>query len=172
MSELFLMNELFGLPAFDKPSTLAHRGGHHQAQVRNEAYPHLAVDFYEHNNQYVVQADLPGFRKDDIDVHIENGVLSLQASRNTSKVYTDAPTTIETNEPTPASDQANANTKDEASAAPTYYRRERSSAKVVRAFRLPVNAAKDQAEVTYVDGVLTVTIPKEPNTGAKKLTIA
>jgi HSP20 family protein len=144
MSDTLTVNDLIN-------SVLTSRGHHHGQPTR-----HMAVDMYEHDDTYVVQADLPGYPKENIDVTIENGVLSVEAARGSRP---------------DEKDKDKDKDKDSASK-PTYYHRERTSGKVARAFRLPVNAAKDQAEVTFVDGVLTVTIPKEANSGVKKLSIA
>ena len=173
MAELFL-NELFGVPStVFRRGPPADNGYHHNAlSLRNEASSQLAVDFYEEGDTYVLQADLPGFEKENIDVHIDDRTLSLEATRIRTK-------TVTSTDADPAEGEGEGDGEGESEGVPkleapkvTYYRRERSTDKVARAFHLPVNAAKDQAEVTYVDGVLTVTIPKQVNPGAKKLTIA
>lgn len=165
---------------------------------------HVAVDLYEHNNSYVMMTDLPGYDKADIEVQIEDGVLSVAAERDTRRaavsVFTaaDSATSIPvppmsavsiddiyvdsdgdefaTAEPETETEPGDASVKTTHAPASTptakYYHRERSSGKVARAFRLPKDADEDKAEVTYVDGVLTVTVPKVAKIGPIKLPIA
>jgi len=104
----------------------------------------MHVDFIENPENYELHADLPGYAKDNINVHVDNGVLTLEATRDETK----------------SSEEGN------------YYHKERSWGKVYRSFRLPVDANKDTAETKYVDGVLSITFPKVANAGAKKLTIS
>jgi len=148
-----LLNEMFGGPSFHRRS-----GSSASSALTNPAEARYAlqaaslpVDFLEKGNNYEVHADLPGYKKEDIEVHINDGVLSMEARRDTVK--------------TEKSD-------DKDGEAATYYHQERHSSKVHRAFRLPANASHDEAKVTYVDGVLTITIPKVEKTGSKKLAIA
>ncbi len=105
--------------------------------------PQMKVDFMEKDNEYVLHAELPGYKKEDLNVHVDNGVLSVEASKNEEK------------------EEKTSN----------YYHKERSWGKVQRSFRLPVNADKDKAAVAYVDGVLTVSMPKCEVSTKKKLTI-
>jgi HSP20 family protein len=143
MSDLMMFHPFFGGNAFDGTGTLAnHRGA--GALTARQGHGHLSVDFVENDTNYVVHADLPGYSKDDINVHVEDGVLSLEASKTeTKEENTDK-----------------------------YYFKERFCGKVHRSFRLPVNANTAEAAVSYKDGVLAVTIPKSANSGAKKLAIA
>ena len=87
---------------------------------------------------------MPGFAKDNIQVHIDNGVLTLEATKDETKTEE----------------------KDK------YYHKERTWGKVYRSFRLPVDANQDTTDVKYTDGVLSISFPKVANAGAKKLTIA
>ena len=137
MSDLVLLTNLFDSPLFQGAMT-------HPLPSRND-HGKLSVDFKENENNYELHADLPGYNKDDIHVHVEEGVLSVEASKSETK------------------------TEEEPG---KYYFKERFSGKVHRSFRLPVNANSDAAEVSYTDGVLAVAIPKLENVGAKKLTIA
>ena len=112
----------------------------HKAAMNSMPMP---VDFVEEPARYVLHADLPGFKKDDINISVENGVLSLDASKDETKM----------------DDKAN------------YFHRERAWGKVHRSFRLPTNASHANAAVGYTDGVLSITFPKVENPGATKLTI-
>ena len=140
MSDLMMFNPFFGGSPFDG-TLVNHRGA--GALTTRQGHGHLSVDFVENDNSYVIHADLPGYKKDDINVHVEDGVLSLDASKSETKE--------EKND--------------------KYYFKERFSGKVHRSFRLPVNANTHEAAVSYKDGVLEVNIPKSANSGAKKLTV-
>ena len=134
MSDLVHFNNIFNNP-FSNNGALTKRRGH----------GHLSVDFLENEKNYELQADLPGYKKEDINIHVEDGVMSMEASKSETKT-----------EEVPGK----------------YYFKERFSGKVHRSFRLPVNADGEAAEVNYTDGVVSVTIPKRENAGAKKLAIA
>ena len=49
-------------------------------EFRNE--PFIRTDINEKENEYVLEAELPGFKKEDIDVEIEDGYLTISANRN------------------------------------------------------------------------------------------
>jgi HSP20 family molecular chaperone IbpA len=91
------------------------------------------VDVVDLGQSYEIRADLPGFAKDKIDLRVQGNVVTLRAEQ---------PDTVET--------------KDE----PTYLRRERGYRSVERAFELPELVVADQVAAKYLDGVLTLSIPK------------
>jgi HSP20 family protein len=97
-----------------------------------------SLDVKETKDAYMVQADLPGVNKKDIQVRVENGILTLAGSRKAEH--------------------------EEESRDKTWHRVERSWGSYTRAVRLGdgVDAAKVSAE--YKDGVLTVTVPKKEET--------
>lgn len=99
------------------------------------------VDIKETDHAYSLKADLPGFDKKDLDVHYENGVLSIAASRNS---------TIED--------------KDEEG---NFLRRERSSSSYRRQFMLQ-NVDEDEIKAEFKDGVLHLNLPKMANHDDKR----
>lgn len=137
-------NDFFDTPSFHVIPYPGSKNGHNNSIVTRNQASQMHVDFIENTDNYELHADLPGYAKDNINVHVDNGVLTLEATRDETK------------------------TKEESN----YYHKERSWGKVYRSFRLPVDASKDKAETKYVDGVLSITFPKVPNEGAKKLTIS
>jgi len=91
----------------------------------------VAVDIEDQGDAYVVRADLPGYERENIDVEIGEGRLSVSAERES---------------------EFEAETEE-------YVRRERSSSSVSRTIELPGPVAAEAASATYSNGVLTVTLP-------------
>ncbi|XP_028777447.1 17.3 kDa class I heat shock protein-like [Neltuma alba] len=100
----------------------------------NSAFVSTRVDWKETPEAHVFKADLPGLKKDDVKVEIEDDrVLQISGERNVEK-----------------------EDKND-----TWHRVERSSGKFTRRFRLPESAKMDQVKASMENGVLTVTVPKE-----------
>ncbi|KAI9125724.1 hypothetical protein K1719_003142 [Acacia pycnantha] len=100
----------------------------------NSAFVGSRIDWKETPEAHVFKADLPGLKKEEVKVEIEDDrVLQLSGERNVEK--------------------EDKNEK--------WHRVERSSGKFLRRFRLPENAKMDQVKASMENGVLTVTIPKE-----------
>jgi len=92
------------------------------------------VDWKETPEAHVFKADLPGMKKEEVKVEIEDDrVLQISGERSIEKED--------------ENDQ--------------WHRMERSSGKFMRKFRLPDNAKMEQIEASMENGVLTVTVPKE-----------
>ena len=98
------------------------------------AFANARIDWKETPQAHVFKADLPGLKKDEVKVEVEEGRI-LQISGERSK------------------EQEEKNDK--------WHLVERSSGKFLRRFRLPENAKTDQVKACLENGVLTVTIPKE-----------
>ena len=91
-----------------------------------------SADIVENDNEYVIKADLPEVKKDDIDVRVENGILTLSGERRVEK-----------------------STDNERE-----HRRETFYGKFARSFSLPDDVDADQISAESRDGVLKVRIPK------------
>ena len=128
-------------------STNATNSNNNQLASFYKSQQQMSVDFVEKDKEYELHADLPGYNKDDISVNLDNGVLSMEASRHGDK------------------------SEEKETKTGKYYYRERFSGTVHRSFRLPANANGDDAKVNYDNGVLTVSIPKRADANTKKLTI-
>ena len=97
------------------------------------AFVSTRVDWKETPEAHVLKADLPGLKKEEVKVEIEDDrVLQISGERNVEK--------------------EDKNDK--------WHRVERSSGKFMRRFRLPENAKMDQVKASMENGVLTVTVPK------------
>ncbi|RYQ90312.1 hypothetical protein Ahy_B09g096467 isoform A [Arachis hypogaea] len=100
---------------------------------KNSAFVNARVDWRETPEAHVLKADLPGLKKEEVKVEIEdNSVLQISGERNVEK-----------------------EDKND-----TWHRVERSSGKFMRRFRLPENAKMDEVKASMENGVLTVTVPK------------
>src|SRR5690242_2354232 len=91
-----------------------------------------ALDVCEDKDNFVVHAELPGMKREEIDVSLHDGALSISGERKTEKKYDEAET----------------------------YRTERFFGKFQRTVTLPAPVAADKAKAQYKDGVLTITLPK------------
>ncbi len=103
----------------------------------------LALDISEHENQVIVRASLPGFKKDEVDVQVHDGVLTIKAER--------------------CEEEETTNEK--------FYRRERRYGSFQRSITLPGIGADADASAELVDGVLTVRIPQAANARPRKIAI-
>jgi HSP20 family protein len=103
----------------------------------------LPLDVAEEGGDIVVRASLPGFRKEDIDVQIHNGVLSIKADH-----------------------AEETETKDE-----HYYRRERRVGSVSRRIALPGVVSEATANAELKDGILTLRIPQAEVAKPKQIKI-
>lgn len=92
------------------------------------------TDIKEDGNNYILEADLPGFKKEDIDLSIDNDCLTIKAQRHSQ-----------------------AEEKDKKG---NYIRCERSYGMFSRSFDVS-GIDTDAIEAKYNDGVLTLTLPKK-----------
>ncbi len=90
------------------------------------------VDIEEDKDNYIVRAELPGFRKEDITISVRGSRLALSGER----AY---------------------ESEDKGK---TYHRIERSYGKFVRHINLPNEIDESKVKATYQDGILTVILPK------------
>ena len=104
------------------------------------------VDTYETESAFVIEADLPGLHQENIDVHFEQGTLTLTGRRG--------PTL-------PASENGKLRV----------YSAERLSGAFSRSIRLPEYVDGEKIEATYDNGVLTVRVPKAQGALPRKIAV-
>ena len=108
------------------------------------AQAEIRVDVTEDENAYYVKADIPGVRKEDIDVAINGNQVSITAETRREKDTRKGETELRT---------------------------ERYYGMQSRSFTLMHDIDEARAEAKSVDGVLTLTLPKKNAAPARKLTV-
>ena len=103
----------------------------------------LDVDIFEQDDSYVLTAELPGVKKDDLTVNLEGDVLTLEAEKRSER----------------EENKENA------------YHAERSYGKFRRSFRLNGQVQGDRIEAQYVDGILRLTMPKREEVKGRAITV-
>lgn len=97
-----------------------------------------AVDVYENEKAYVVEVDLPGLRKEDVRVTVQDNVLTIQGERRLQREEKGV----------------------------DFHRQERFYGKFLRSFTLPETVDAQRVAAEFKDGVLRLTLPKrEPSAG-------
>lgn len=105
----------------------------------------MKCDIYEKDDNYHIEMDIPGFKKEDISIEVEDGYLTIEAEKNNEEKLED--------------DNKN------------YIRRERSYNSYKRSFYLG-DLDQDNIKAEFNDGMLEVIVPKkEKITNKKKIEI-
>jgi len=102
-----------------------------------------SIDLYEDEKNVTVEVELPGVKRDQVELTFEDGLLKLDVQRQEAK------------------EEEKAN----------YYLRERMQGKWARSIRLPVTVQPDKIEATFKDGVLKVTLEKQAEPEGHKIAI-
>jgi HSP20 family protein len=102
-----------------------------------------AADAYEQDGSFVVKAELPGVKKEDVAVSVEGGMLTITGRRAEETENKDA----------------------------RFYTAERFAGEFRRSFALPEGVDPDTIEATFMDGVLEVRAPLPAASGPEVITI-
>lgn len=102
-----------------------------------------AMDIAEADNAFTVKVDIPGMDAKDLNVQVHGNTLTVSGQRAEEK-----------------------ETKDK-----TFYRMERRSGSFSRTATLPCNINEDEVVAEYVNGVLSLTLPKAESAKAKKISV-
>jgi len=102
-----------------------------------------AVDIYEGEHELVVKADLPDVQPEDLDIRVENNILTIRGERKFEKKV----------------DEKN------------YLRVERAYGSFARSFQLANTVNTEAIKADYKDGVLTLSIPKREEAKPKQIKV-
>lgn len=106
--------------------------------------PSIKIDVKEQDKAYVVHAEMPGIKKEDIHINIDGAMVSISAERKQEKEVKEGERVL---------------------------RVERSFGKVSRSFQLGQDVDDGAASAKFTDGVLELTLPKKAATQSKRLVI-
>lgn len=107
--------------------------------IRNSTYP--TVNVYEDSRAFYVEAELPGYTSDEVNIDVEKHILHISSEKT--------------------------EVKDEKK----YVVRERGYIKFNRSFSLPEGINEEAIEAEFKNGILTVTLPKLPVEKPKKISV-
>jgi HSP20 family protein len=102
-----------------------------------------AVDIFEDDHRYIFRAELPEVKKSDVNVQIENGLLTIAGERKAEQEQSIR----------------------------RVHRIERSYGAFLRSFELPGDVDPEQVEATFKDGVLSVTVGKADHAKPRKIEV-
>ena len=103
------------------------------------------VDVFDNEGEIVLEAELPGLKKEDIDINVEDKLLTVSGERKREKEITDN--------------------------AKGVFRSERTYGSFSRSFTLPTTIAVDKINASYKDGVLTLSLPKAEEAKPRQIAI-
>jgi len=136
---------------FDELTLLRNRMDRLLNKISDEDTPALTAattwapttDIVETKDTLLVRCELPGIEEKDVNVEIENGVLTISGDRKFEE-----------------------KTKEK-----NFHRVERAYGKFVRSFTLPTNIATDNVKATFTDGLLELMLPKKEEAKPKKINL-
>lgn len=102
------------------------------------------IEFFEKEDKYVVRAELPGMKPEDIEVSVTDNLLTIKGERKLDNEVKED----------------------------DYYYREHTYGTFSRTLSLPSAADDAKIEATYENGILEVGIPKTPEAKPKKITVS
>jgi HSP20 family protein len=102
------------------------------------------VDILESRDSYLIRAELPGMKREDFNLEVHDGSLTLSGERK----FEEAANGVE------------------------YHRVERASGKFSRSFYLPQTVKTDAIKATYRDGILEIHVPKADEAKPKQIAIS
>jgi HSP20 family protein len=110
----------------------------------NSATWYPPVDVLESKDSYVLRAELPGMKKEDFNLEVKDGMLTLSGERKSEKTTDDV----------------------------KYRTVERVEGRFSRSFSLPETVKHDGIQATYKDGILEIHVPKAEEAKPRRIEIA
>lgn len=105
-------------------------------------YP--AVDVLESKDSYLLRAELPGMNKEDFNLEVKNGILTISGERRSEELASGV----------------------------RYRSVERVAGRFSRSFYLPDTVQQDGIQATYRDGILEIYVPKMEYAKARQITVS
>jgi len=109
-----------------------------------ERAPRITLDVAEKDNAYFVTAEIPGAKKEDIQIQVDGAQVSIKAERNGARETKDGERVL---------------------------LKERYFGRVARSFELAQDIDETKVEARYNEGVLELTLPKKAQASARQITI-
>lgn len=122
LSSRNFIDNFFNDPFFERP-------------FENASSQIMKTDIHENNSDYLVEMELPGYKKEDIKADLKNGYLTITASRN--------------------------ETKEEHDSKGKCIRKERYTGSCNRSFYVGKELTQEDIKAAFSDGILRLSIPKE-----------
>ena len=106
-------------------------------------YVNLPVDIRQTESEFVIEASVPGFKPEDVEVTFEDGVLNIRGQRTQEREQSEG----------------------------QYVRRERRQASVYRQIGLPAEVRADEIKAGFENGVLLITVPRAQKAQPKRIPV-
>jgi HSP20 family protein len=117
--------------------------GRQTSMTSREGFWVPAIDVEETDSEYIVKAEVPGLKKDEVKISISNDTLTISGERKMEKEEKGK----------------------------TYHKIEMNYGKFERTIRFPGEVLADKAKASYKDGILSVSVPKSEKAKVKELEI-
>lgn len=112
--------------------------------IWNESMPKMpAINMKDEGNQYLIEAEMPGLKDEEVEIEVHGGQLTIKGERK----------------------------QEEKKQGEQMYIEERSYGSFYRTVTLPQNANPDRITADYENGLLLITVPKDPEKEPKKIKI-
>ena len=129
------LNRIFGRPA---------TRGEASQEMLGMADWTPSVDISETDSAYLIKGEIPGVKKEDVKVTIEDGMLTMRGERKMEKEEKDK----------------------------KFHRIERSYGSFMRSFRVPDDADETAVKAEFKDGMINVTLPKSAKAKTKAINVS
>ena len=123
-----LFDDFFDFPFYDDTKAEKKLYGHHAANL-------MKTDIQEHDDGYTLEMDLPGFKKDEIQIELNNGYMTISAAKGLDE-----------------------DEKDKKSG--KYIRRERYAGACGRSFYVGEHVEPEDIRAKFENGILQISLPK------------
>lgn len=110
-----------------------------------DAAPRIRIDLSEQDGSYALKAEIPGVKKDDIDIRVDGNTVTISAEVKSEK--------------------------EEKGNGGRMLRQERQEGYTSRSFTLACPVDEDKVQATYKDGILALTLPKKADTSTRRIAV-